>query len=79
MLSDIERVLPAKSNVPRALTQFVKQHAEWKIPIVMLILSVFTLFPLLVTLAFGGTGGGPFMFMGGGGGGAGVTQVMISR
>lgn len=55
LLDNIDQALPSKSNVPRALTQFVRQHAEWKIPIVMLVFSVFTLFPLLFTAVFGST------------------------
>jgi hypothetical protein len=61
LLDNIVELLPPKSNMPRALTKFVKQHTEWKIPIVMLIVSLFTLFPLLFTSAFGAmafTGGG---------------------
>ena len=56
LLDEIVEALPPISNVPRALTQFVKRHAEWKLPIVMLVFSVFALFPLLFASVFGKMG-----------------------
>jgi uncharacterized protein len=62
LLDGIVEALPPTSTAPRALEQFVERHADWKTPIVMLVLSVFTLFPLLFTAVFGGSG----MLAGGG-------------
>ena len=56
LLDGVVDALPPPSNMPRALTRFVKQHEEWKVPIVLLVLSVFTLFPLLFASVFGRPG-----------------------
>ncbi len=56
LLDRIVPVLPTKARVPRALASFIERHVEWKMPIVMLVVSVFTLFPLLVSAAFGRVG-----------------------
>lgn len=56
LIDNIAAALPPRSHAPRALTQFVKRHAEWKTPIVMIVLSVFTLFPLLFASVFGRLG-----------------------
>jgi uncharacterized protein len=57
LLDQVVHALPPGSRLPRALTQFVNRHADWKTPIVMLVLSAFTLFPLLFASVFGGLGG----------------------
>jgi uncharacterized membrane protein YgcG len=51
-LDKIENFLPHEVKKPRLFAKLVEQHADWKLPIVMLCLSVFTLFPLLFTAAF---------------------------
>jgi uncharacterized protein len=48
MLDKIDRLLPAEFKKPRPYAKLVRQHADWKTPIIMLVLSVFTLFPLLL-------------------------------
>lgn len=58
MLDSIVDALPPATHAPRTLTRLVRQHADWKLPIVMLVASVFTLLPLLVVSVFGRLGSG---------------------
>jgi len=59
LLDRLDQALPPGTPLPRALTAFVRRHAEWKVPILLLVLSVFTLFPLLFASVFSRLGGGP--------------------
>jgi uncharacterized membrane protein YgcG len=56
LLDAVVAALPPRSSIPRALKTFIERHDEWQVPILMLVLSVFTLLPLLAASVFGGVG-----------------------
>jgi hypothetical protein len=59
LLDNIVSKLPQVVKPASALDKIIKQHAEWQTPILLLIVSIFTLLPLLVSCVFG-SGAGAF-------------------